>query len=101
MGRAAARGLGNRSADEVTVYVDERPVVGVVGRSLAATLHVAELHQLGRNLVSGEPRGPFCGMGVCFECEVTINGRPGVRACQVEVCDGMRVVTTREAPSRA
>jgi D-hydroxyproline dehydrogenase subunit gamma len=33
--------------------------------------------------VSGEPRGPLCGMGTCFECRVEINGEPQRRSCQV------------------
>ena len=38
-----------------------------------------------RRSVSGEPRGPLCGMGICFECRVTIDGRAHCRSCQV-VC---------------
>jgi predicted molibdopterin-dependent oxidoreductase YjgC len=41
----------------------------------------------------GEPRGLFCGMGVCFDCLVRIDGRPNVRACQAAVAEGMRVET--------
>ncbi len=46
-----------------------------------------------------EPRGLLCGMGVCFECQVQIDGRPGVRACQTPVAEGMRVETQRGAGS--
>ena len=46
-----------------------------------------------RRSVSGEPRGPLCGMGICFECRVTIGGRAHCRSCQ-EVCrPGMEVRT--------
>ena len=38
-------------------------------------------------------RGPLCGMGICFECRVRIDGRPHVRACMVTCVDGMRVQT--------
>ncbi len=37
------------------------------------------------------PRGLYCGIGVCFECAVTVDGRPNVRACQTPVRDGMQV----------
>jgi predicted molibdopterin-dependent oxidoreductase YjgC len=41
----------------------------------------------------GEPRAPLCGMGVCYGCMVTINGEPGVLACQTVCSKGMKVVT--------
>lgn len=44
-----------------------------------------------RRAVGGQLRAPFCGMGVCFECRVTIDGRLYQRACQVVVCEGMEV----------
>jgi sarcosine oxidase subunit alpha len=43
--------------------------------------------------VSGEPRGPLCGMGICFECRVTIDGRAHQRACQIPCRSGMQVWT--------
>ncbi|UWZ81706.1 (2Fe-2S)-binding protein [Occallatibacter riparius] len=43
--------------------------------------------------VSGEPRGPLCGMGICMECRATVDGVAHVRTCQVLVKDGMRVTT--------
>ena len=46
-----------------------------------------------RQSVSGEPRGPLCGMGICFECEVIVEGRPHVRSCQLLVREGMKVET--------
>ena len=46
-----------------------------------------------RRSVLGEPRSPLCGMGVCMECRVTINGRAHSRSCQ-NVCEpGMEVIT--------
>jgi sarcosine oxidase subunit alpha len=43
--------------------------------------------------VSGEARGPLCGMGICFECRVTIDGRAHQRACQILCQPGMQVWT--------
>lgn len=43
--------------------------------------------------VTGEPRGPLCGMGICFECRVTINGRLHCRSCQIVCESGMEVRT--------
>ena len=46
-----------------------------------------------RRSPSGEPRGPLCGMGICFECRVTIDGEPHCRSCQTVCKDGMDVRT--------
>ena len=46
-----------------------------------------------RRSVSGEPRGPLCGMGICFECRVTVDGVPHRRACLEPVRAGMVVQT--------
>ena len=43
--------------------------------------------------VTGEPRGPLCGMGICFECRVTIDAEPHCRSCQTICRDGMEVRT--------
>ncbi|MCP5053679.1 MAG: (2Fe-2S)-binding protein, partial [bacterium] len=40
-----------------------------------------------------EPRGALCGMGICFECIVTVNGIPNTRSCMTEVEPGMTVET--------
>jgi sarcosine oxidase subunit alpha len=47
-----------------------------------------------RSSVKGEPRGPLCGMGICFECRLTIDGRTHQKSCQVLCADGMVVETS-------
>ena len=46
-----------------------------------------------RTSVTGEPRGPLCGMGICFECRVTIDGEAHCRSCQTICQNGMDVRT--------
>ncbi|MBY0522402.1 MAG: (2Fe-2S)-binding protein [Gemmataceae bacterium] len=46
-----------------------------------------------RRSVTGQPRGPLCGMGICFECRVTIDGQPHRRSCQVLCRPGMEIQT--------
>lgn len=81
--------------DGTAVRVDGEDIAAAVGQSLAGALHGAGIRVLRRNLVTDEPRAPFCGMGVCFECEVSVDGRLR-RACQVHVRPGMVVSTGRE-----
>ncbi|GAA1016331.1 proline dehydrogenase [Acrocarpospora pleiomorpha] len=76
-----------------TIIVDDRPVTAVAGVSLTAALVGDRRWALRRNPVDGGPRGPFCGMGVCFECEVTVDGVSSVRACLTRIRPGMRVDT--------
>ncbi len=44
-----------------------------------------------RRSVAGELRGPLCGMGICFECRVAVDGQPHVRSCQMLCREGMEV----------
>ncbi len=46
-----------------------------------------------RRSVTGEARGPLCGMGICFECRVTIDGKGQARSCQILCREGMRIRT--------
>ena len=46
-----------------------------------------------RKSVSGEARGPICGMGICFECRATVNGLRQCRTCQMTVQQGMVIQT--------
>ena len=79
----------------VDLLVDGRHVRAAVGTTVAAALIDAGVHAF-RMSVRGEPRAPLCGMGICFECRVTIDGVGHRRACLVSVADGMRVTTAEE-----
>ena len=63
------------------------------GSSVAAALRVASGMGVARTSVTGQPRAPFCGMGVCQECRVHIDGRRRL-ACQTVCVEGMRVETS-------
>ncbi|WP_374350375.1 (2Fe-2S)-binding protein [Chitinimonas sp.] len=71
----------------VCITIDGQPV------TLAATSSLASaLGKLGSRIsVGGQRRAPFCGMGVCFECRVTVNGQAHQRACQILPEPGMEV----------
>lgn len=75
----------------VRLTVNGNAVEVPVGSSVAAA--VARLGVPFRRSVDGQPRAPFCGMGVCFECRVCIDGMLQQRACMIPARDGMRVLT--------
>jgi len=62
------------------------------GTTVAAAVLAANEYTFRRS-VTGEPRGPLCGMGICFECRVTINGITHQRSCNLLVSDGMEITT--------
>lgn len=76
--------------DRVRLTIDGRPAEAEPGASLLAVLW-NEGRWLARTSVSGERRGPLCGMGACFECRVTIDGEPHRRSCVETVREGMEV----------
>ena len=76
----------------VTVTVNGRPVSVPSGTIVAAAVARAGVTRF-RGSVRGEARGPLCGMGVCFECRVTIDGQPHCRSCLTLCAAGMEVRT--------
>ena len=78
---------------KVSLWVDGEPLEAREGESVAAALLAAGRSVLRRTGRRDEARGFFCGMGVCFDCLMQIDGRPGVQACLEPVTDGMRVET--------
>jgi len=79
----------------VPVTVDGRPFAARAGDSVAAVLLLAGCLDCRTSPASGDPRGPFCLMGACFDCLVTIDGRPNRQGCRVPVAAGMRIETRR------
>jgi len=79
--------------NQLTVMVNGSPVVVPSGATVAVAMTIAG--QSCRTSVSGEPRGPLCGMGICFECRVAINGRPHRPGCQT-LCEPDMDVRTDE-----
>jgi glycine/D-amino acid oxidase-like deaminating enzyme/bacterioferritin-associated ferredoxin len=73
-----------------TFTFDGRTCSAAPGDSIAAALAAAGQGALGHRR-SGAPRGVFCGMGVCHDCLVTVDGRRGARACVVKVAPDMDV----------
>jgi sarcosine oxidase subunit alpha len=78
--------------DLITISVNGEPVSVSAGCMVSAAVVISGAGCFRRS-VTGEPRSALCGMGICFECRVTINGRAHVRSCQVPCEAGMDVRT--------
>ena len=79
-------------ADTVTLIVNGVSVTMPVGSMVSAAILKSGIYAFRRS-ATGEPRGPLCGMGICFECRVTVNGVAHVRSCQTLCENGMDVRT--------
>ncbi|MGC1649004.1 MAG: 2Fe-2S iron-sulfur cluster-binding protein [Candidatus Sulfotelmatobacter sp.] len=79
------------AASAVSLTVNGQQVSVLAGATVAVAVAIAG--QACRTSVSGEPRGPLCGMGICYECRVSINGVPHCRSCQILCEPGMEVRT--------
>ncbi|MBH8875137.1 (2Fe-2S)-binding protein [Pseudomonas aeruginosa] len=75
----------------IELFIDRRPLRVAVGTSGAAALSVSG-EGCSRSAVGGGRRAPFCGMGACQECRVSIDGQRRL-ACQTLCQAGMRVET--------
>lgn len=78
-------------AEGITLSVNGEPLRVAPGTSVAAAVLIAGSHA--RTSVTGEPRAPLCGMGICYECRVTINSIPHQKSCQILCEPGMEVQT--------
>src|SRR3954451_16113138 len=89
--------LNPPEAGTVNLSVDGNPVTAFAGDSLPAGLLAAGIVACRTTPVSGAPRAPYCMMGVCFECLVTIDGVGNRQGCLIAIEEGMRVETQKGA----
>jgi predicted molibdopterin-dependent oxidoreductase YjgC len=84
----------NRGA-RVEVVIDGVPHVARAGDSVAAALLASGEQVFRVTPVGGAVRGPYCLMGACFDCLVTVDGRSNQQGCRTLVAAGMRIETQR------
>jgi hypothetical protein len=99
---------GTERGRAIGIVVDGNPVRAYEGESVATALLATGQRTLRTTSRRGAPRGLYCGIGSCFECVMVIDGRPGIRACQTPVREGMHIETQQgegewafTAPSRS
>lgn len=80
---------------EISFTFNGEQFTGTPGQSIAAAL-IASDHRVLRNTrFNQEPRSIFCGIGICFDCVVVIDGVANQRSCLVEISDGMIVESSQ------
>lgn len=93
--RRIAQGL--ERGRPIEIELDGEKVGCFEGETIAAALIASGRRTLRHSQKHDAPRGIFCGMGICFECLMTVDGVPNVRSCVTYVKPGMKVETQHEA----
>lgn len=78
-------------AGSVTFTFDGQTLVAPAGISVAAALLLAGVSDFRTSVVGHKARGPYCMMGVCFECLVEIDEVPARQSCLIIVREGMAI----------
>ncbi len=66
-------------------------IEAIEGQTIAAALLASEVNVLRKTRLKNEPRSIFCGIGICWDCVVTVNGVTNQRSCLIDVVEGMVV----------
>jgi D-hydroxyproline dehydrogenase subunit gamma len=79
----------------LTIFIDGTATLARHGDTVAAAMLASGHVACRTTAISGAPRGPYCLMGVCFDCLVTVDGSANRQGCMTPVRDGMRIETQR------
>ncbi|HDM09972.1 MAG: (2Fe-2S)-binding protein [Deltaproteobacteria bacterium] len=82
-----------------TIEVNGKNIVAHAGQTIAEAM-LANGLKVFRRTRNGSPRGPYCGMGICYECRMIVNGIPNVRTCMTPATPGCKVLTQDESLMR-
>ena len=87
----------------VKITVDGQSLEAVPGEPILATLLAYGIQKCRTTEKQHEPRWFYCGIGLCTDCVMTVNGVPNARTCVTEIEDGMIVETQQGLgkPSRS
>lgn len=83
------------AAEHVTVFVDGAPIAARAGEPLLAALIASGVRVMHTMPELGDPRGGYCLVGRCADCQMVIDGVPSSRACVTTVREGMEALTQR------
>lgn len=82
---------GIERGQQFEIEVDGRKIIAYEGETVGAALVAAGMHTFRHTAKRNQPRGMYCGIGLCFDCAMVINGVPNTRACQTLATPGCRV----------
>ena len=82
-----------RPGRTVTMTFDGDQVTALPGQSVGAALLGAGIRSWRTTRINGRPRGLFCGIGICYDCLITVDDSPSQRACLVPATEGLRLTS--------
>ena len=80
----------NGHKTDITIFIDEKPTNASSGETVAAVLLRENIYAV-HTTPNGEARGPYCMMGVCFDCMVTLENGQSEQACQIDATEGLKI----------
>jgi len=80
-----------RRSATIAVTIDGQAVLCRAGDTVAAALFASGVTTCRNTAVSDTPRGPYCMMGVCYDCLVMIDGQANQQGCMTQVRHGMKI----------
>ena len=87
------------SHEIVSIIFEGKNLDVEIGQTVASALLIVGNMVFRSSVVSGQPRGPYCMMGVCFECLLEIDGIPNQRACMIPVREAMEIKRQQKTKS--
>jgi len=87
--------IETRRGRSFEIEVDSRKVLAYEGETIAAVLLSAGIRVSRLTPKKHEPRGVYCGIGICHECVMVVNGVPDIRICQTLATPGCKVATQK------
>ena len=91
------RRISKPQTNPIMLDFEGQSIYAQPGETIAAALLAGGINDFRVTQEKGSERGPFCMMGVCFECLVVIDEQPNQQACQILVEPGMKVRRQRGA----
>ena len=91
--------LGTSEQTPIQFEFDGQKYQALQGDSIASALLASGIRTLRYSNREGQPRGLYCGIGHCYECRLTVNGTPSIRACITPTCDG-DVIASQGQPGK-
>lgn len=81
---------------KISIEIDGEKIEAYEGEPIAATLWAAGISDFRYTKKRKEPRGYFCGIGLCTDCKMIVNGVPNIRTCVTPVRDGMKITRQKD-----
>ena len=86
---------GIHRGEPFEIFVDGEPLRAYPGETVAAAMLAAGRLGFRRSDHKGSPRGYYCGMGICWDCAMVVDGRLNLRTCKTLAAPGMKVETPK------